>query len=110
MVAQFELDLENIKHINDQIIHLFNGEDYIALNAMLVKRLELLKALDEQVNNGSVNREQSGKYYRLLEEILADDKQQVSKVKALQKELQASTLKIDRGRTAVNAYKNTFTG
>lgn len=104
----FTHDKQGILALNQQIEKLFVQENFELLNQALEKRLASLKVMHEKAEKSVYSAQEIESYLHLLQEVQDNDQQQFPKIRQKHQELTQSTLKINKNKLAVDAYKNVF--
>lgn len=99
-------DIAAIEELNSQIASFVKEGDYEALSTMVPKRLTMLKALDEKVRQLDYTDEEANAFNALLTRVEQDNAIQLPIINQARKDVVASRVNIDKGRTAVNLYNN----
>lgn len=106
-ITQEIADIEQLTH---RLTELFELNQFEELSQLIQQRLQRLKTLDSKFRQAESSDSDLAEYRAFLLKIQALDAKQINHVVAEKEKLSKSTLKIDKGKAAIGAYKNVLKG
>lgn len=103
---RFAEKISAISDINEQLPVLLEEENFSSLSEQLALRLELLKKLDSELRSQPVSQLEVDAYEVLLKQTQALDAIQLPKVLKERGDVVDTTVKVNKGRSAVSLYQD----